>query len=143
MLISVASLCLIKLKFSFKNTANDILLYFICEKRIEEWLGFLVCFAFIDLKFSSFYPMKPRENILKSQESRTHNLFFNIYLFIYYEYNILFVCMLADQKRAPGPITDGCEPPCGCWELNSGPLEEQAMPLTSEPSLQPLKPTLS
>ena len=41
------------------------------------------------------------------------------------------------QKRAPDPITDGCEPPCGCWELNSGPLEEQAMLLTSEPSLQP------
>ena len=24
------------------------------------------------------------------------------------------------------PITDGCEPPCGCWDLNSGPLEEQS-----------------
>jgi hypothetical protein len=24
------------------------------------------------------------------------------------------------------PITDGCEPPCGYWELNSGPLEEEA-----------------
>ena len=46
--------------------------------------------------------------------------------------------MPADQKRAPDPITDGCEPSCGCWELNSGPLEEQAMLLTSEPSLQPL-----
>jgi len=22
------------------------------------------------------------------------------------------------------PFTDGCEPPCGYWELNSGPLEE-------------------
>jgi hypothetical protein len=36
-----------------------------------------------------------------------------------------------------GPITDGCEPPCGCWELNSGPLEEQSVLLTTEPSLQP------
>ena len=44
--------------------------------------------------------------------------------------------MPAGQKRAPDPITD--EPPCGCWELNSGPLEEQAMLLTSEPSLQTL-----
>jgi len=34
-------------------------------------------------------------------------------------------------------ITDGCEPPCGCWELNSGPLEEQSVLLTTEPSLQP------
>jgi hypothetical protein len=25
-----------------------------------------------------------------------------------------------------------------CWELNSGPLEEQSVLLTSEPSLQPL-----
>ena len=45
--------------------------------------------------------------------------------------------MPAGKKRAPDPITDGCEPPCGCWELNSGPLEAHAMLLTSEPSLQP------
>ena len=45
--------------------------------------------------------------------------------------------MSAGQKRAPDLITDGCEPPCGCWELNSGPLEEEAMLLTAEPSLQP------
>jgi hypothetical protein len=25
---------------------------------------------------------------------------------------------------------DGCEPPCGCWDLNSGPLEEQSGTLT-------------
>jgi hypothetical protein len=28
--------------------------------------------------------------------------------------------------RASDLITDGCEPPCGCWKLNSGPMEEQA-----------------
>jgi hypothetical protein len=32
---------------------------------------------------------------------------------------------------------DGCEPPCGCWDLNSGPLEEQSVLLTTEPSHQP------
>ena len=32
---------------------------------------------------------------------------------------------------------DGCEPPCGCQELNSGLLEEQSALLTTEPSLQP------
>jgi hypothetical protein len=42
------------------------------------------------------------------------------------------------QKRASDPITDGCEPPCGCWELNSGPLEEQLVLLITEPSLQAL-----
>jgi hypothetical protein len=29
------------------------------------------------------------------------------------------------QSGASDPVTDGCEPPCGCWELNPGPLEEQ------------------
>ena len=43
------------------------------------------------------------------------------------------------QKRASDLITDGYEPPCGCWDLNSGPLEEQLVLLTTEPSLQPLK----
>ena len=31
---------------------------------------------------------------------------------------------------------DGCEPPCACWDLISGPLEEQSVLLTAEPSLQ-------
>jgi hypothetical protein len=31
------------------------------------------------------------------------------------------------QKSVSDPITDGCEPHCGCWELNSGPLEEQSV----------------
>ena len=44
--------------------------------------------------------------------------------------------MYAGQKRAPDLITDGCEPPCGCWELDLGPLEEQSVLLTTEPSLQ-------
>lgn len=36
-------------------------------------------------------------------------------------------------------VTDGCKPPCGCWELNSGSLEEQLMLLATEPSLQSLR----
>jgi hypothetical protein len=35
------------------------------------------------------------------------------------------------------PIADGCGPPCGCWELNSEPPEEQSVLLTAETSLQP------
>jgi hypothetical protein len=31
-------------------------------------------------------------------------------------------------------ITDDCEPSCGCWDLNSGPLEEQSVFITAEPS---------
>jgi hypothetical protein len=41
------------------------------------------------------------------------------------------------QKRESDLITDGCEPPHGCWDLNSGPSEEQLVLLTTEPSLQP------
>ena len=47
--------------------------------------------------------------------------------------------MPAHQKRAPDLITDGCEPACSCWELNSGLLEDQPFLLTTEPSLQPKK----
>ena len=41
----------------------------------------------------------------------------------------------ACQKTASYPIIGGCEPPCGCWDLNSGPLEELPMLLTVESSL--------
>jgi hypothetical protein len=41
------------------------------------------------------------------------------------------------QKRVLDLITDGCELPYGCWDLNSGPSEEQSVLLTTEPSLQP------
>ena len=41
-------------------------------------------------------------------------------------------CLQTHQKRASYLITGGCEPPCGCWDLNSGPLEEQSL------TLQPL-----
>jgi hypothetical protein len=37
----------------------------------------------------------------------------------------------AHQKKASDLTTDGWEPPCGCWELNLGPLEEV---LTTDPS---------
>ena len=35
-------------------------------------------------------------------------------------------------------VTDSGELTCGCWKLNPGPLEEQPVLLTTEPSLQPL-----
>jgi hypothetical protein len=41
------------------------------------------------------------------------------------------------QKRASDLITSGCEPPCGCWDLNSGPSGEQSVLLLAEPSHQP------
>jgi hypothetical protein len=54
-------------------------------------------------------------------------------------YLLLYISALQmHQKRASDLIMDGCEPPCGCWDLNSGPSEEQSVLLTNEPSLQPL-----
>jgi len=44
-------------------------------------------------------------------------------------------CLLTYKKRASDSFTDGYEPLYGCWELNSGPLEEQPVLLTTEPSL--------
>ena len=51
--------------------------------------------------------------------------------------SILSACTPVCQKRTSDSIIDGCEPSCGCWELNSGPLEEQPVLLTAEPSLSP------
>jgi hypothetical protein len=45
-------------------------------------------------------------------------------------------CLQTHQKRSLDPITDGCEPPCGSWELNSEPLDGHSVLLTAEPSLQ-------
>jgi hypothetical protein len=73
-------------------------------------------------------------------------LFSFLYTFIYFmcmsiHALIYFIYMskllLKHQKRSSDLITDGCEPPCGCWELNSGPVEEQPVLLTAEPSPQP------
>jgi hypothetical protein len=57
--------------------------------------------------------------------------------FLFFFLRFIYFMYMTHQKRALDPITDGCEPPCGCWELNSGPLEEQPVFLTIEPSLQP------
>jgi hypothetical protein len=37
------------------------------------------------------------------------------------------------QLPRPG-VTEGCNPPCGSWELNPGPLEEQLVLFTAKPS---------
>ena len=45
---------------------------------------------------------------------------------------------IKEQRSHGNTVTDGCEPQRGCWELNSGLLEEQPVYLTGKPSLQPL-----
>ena len=49
-------------------------------------------------------------------------------------FTCLYVC---EDVRCPGTgVIDSSEQPCGCWELNPGPLEEHAVLLTSEQDLQ-------
>ena len=68
---------------------------------------------------------------LVSVKLRFFSFFFR---FIYFMY--IYCCSLqTHQKRTSDPITYGCEPPCICWALNSGPLEEHSVFLTAEPSL--------
>jgi hypothetical protein len=38
--------------------------------------------------------------------------------------------LLSSDTPEEDLVADGCEPPCGCWDLNSGPLEEQLGALT-------------
>ena len=52
-------------------------------------------------------------------------------------------CCLQSPENSSGTGTsNGCEPPCGCRSLNSGPVEEQPVLLTSEPSLLPCQYSL-
>ena len=48
-------------------------------------------------------------------------------------------CLQTPQNWASDLITDVWEPPFGCWDLNSGPPEEQSVLLTAEPSQQPIR----
>ena len=57
--------------------------------------------------------------------------------FIYCHTEVYCSCLQMYQKRASGLIMGGCKPPCVCWELNSGPSEEQSVLLPTEPSHQP------
>ena len=63
-------------------------------------------------------------------------LFLLIFFLLMYECSAAYTSSCL--KRASYPPIDGCESPCGCWEFNSWPLEEQPVLLTTEPSLQPL-----
>ena len=46
------------------------------------------------------------------------------------------IISLSSDTEEEDPMTDGSDPPCGCWELNSEPLEEQPVLLNAEPPLQ-------
>lgn len=37
----------------------------------------------------------------------------------------LHICLCESVRFLGTVATDSCEPPCGCWDLNPSPLEEQ------------------
>jgi hypothetical protein len=67
----------------------------------------------------------------------TYNLYYNMFkLYLMYEFSD--ACTATGQETASDPLTDSCGLPCSCWELNSGPLEEQPELLTAQPPCHPL-----
>ena len=64
--------------------------------------------------------------------SRTIIFFFSILCTLLF---CLHVCLCEGVKSSGTGVTDSCELPCRCWELNLDPLEEQLMLLAAEPSL--------
>ena len=70
-------------------------------------------------------------------------------------YGVLLECMSGHRVHTRCPqrpgmgsrssgtgVLDVGELPCGCWELNPGPLQEQPVLVPAEPSLQPSPPAL-
>ena len=47
-------------------------------------------------------------------------------------------CTYSDCGSQKTGVIDGCKLPCGCWERNLGPLEEQLVLLTPESSPYPM-----
>ena len=58
-----------------------------------------------------------------------------ILTFIFMCIGALPVCISEGVRSPRTEATDRCELPRGCWELNPGPLEEQPVFLTTEPSV--------
>ena len=53
---------------------------------------------------------------------------------------IVHACLVLAEAAVGFPgtgVIDSCELPCGCWELNLGPLQEQQGLLAASPSLAP------
>ena len=97
---------------------------------------------FLHLK-GKFYNLRNKSTI--SMLRRKENTYIFIQKssdFIFFKQKVLKICLfyllLSLSSDTPDEgIADCCEPPCGFWELNLGPLEEQWVLLTTEQSLQP------
>jgi hypothetical protein len=85
----------------------------------------------------SLFPYEPSPLFLSPSLLPSPSSFFFLKIYFIYYMWVHCSCLQTLQKRASDFITDGYEPPCGCWDLNLGPLEEQSVLLTAEPSHQP------
>lgn len=55
-------------------------------------------------------------------------------------YTMFMQCLQRPEKSmgsSRAGVLDGCEPGCGCWEVNLVLLKEQPLLLTAKPPLQP------
>jgi hypothetical protein len=59
-----------------------------------------------------------------------------MYLFIYLFHVYVFAYMNVGQEEDCRSLEPTCEPSCGCWKLNPGPLQEEQMLLAADPSPQ-------
>lgn len=65
-------------------------------------------------------------------------MFYQHCVYVYHDH-ALCQQILEEGVKHPGPgATDNCKAPCGCWELNPSPGEEQPVLTTPEPSFQPI-----
>jgi hypothetical protein len=88
----------------------------------EAWLISDVLLYMTQAGINGTFPNNPKD-------------FFKTYLFIICKYT---VAVLRYSRRGHQiSLRIVCEPPCGCWNLNSGPSGEQSALLTTEPSRQP------
>ena len=121
------------------NIVKSFISFWTCKMRILLQSVFLRRdetreFSHLSLCSETYYDditVKPFRRVRKIWSTYLRIFFkdLSIYLSIYLSILCMWVhcsCPQIPQKRALVPITDGCEPPCGCWELNLGLLEEHS-----------------
>jgi hypothetical protein len=107
--------------------------------------GFLSLFFFSMLRVE---PKPPAYQTLYHRPSFDWLIFHHYFCFILcmWVFCPCITCVSERQKKVLDPLKlelHVCELPCGCWELNLDPLEEQPVFLTTEPTLWPLFDFLS
>jgi hypothetical protein len=82
--------------------------------------------------FSLKHSILPRPSQSDTYDAEPASRSLNLSVFI--ECTLVFflhVCLWRCQIPGTG-LTDSCKLPCGCWELNPGPVEEQLVLLAAE-----------